>query len=74
MPAYLFLDPCVLTSGYGEIMYFYNVLQQVKTFRVDNDELIYDSFSRAFTAIGCFMQWAETAEGKKEKKPAANLR
>ena len=68
------LDPYVLTSGYGEIMYFFNVLQQVKTLWVDDDELIHDSLRMAFAANGCFMQVAETAEGKKEKKPSANLR
>ena len=55
-------------------MYFFNLLKQVKTLRIDDNELIHDSLSRAFTAKGCFMQLAETAEGKKEKKPAANLR
>jgi DNA-binding NtrC family response regulator len=45
----------------GKMNYF-NKLKEIKTLLVDDDELIRDSLSIAFTNKECFMQTAETAE------------
>ena len=40
----------------------FNELKKLKTLLVDDDELIRDSLKIAFTAKGCAMRVAETAE------------
>jgi DNA-binding NtrC family response regulator len=43
-------------------MSYFNQLKEFKTLLVDDDDLIRDSLSIAFTNKGCFLQTAETAE------------
>jgi DNA-binding NtrC family response regulator len=43
-------------------MHHFNELKEIKTLLVDDDELIRDSLSIAFTNQGCFLRTAETAD------------